>query len=499
MNKYLLHVFILLAFQTIKAQGFEKPITYKNQHATIVGLVPESAGIDSVRLILYHENTSSDMSFNITGLTTFTSKVKNGRYSFDIPVNDKLLYFSLYKNAGGWPENKDRLLNFHLVETGDYVVINHLGPKLTFSGIGSAKHNLHVLFSNKDGYEYEFDNPALHKKLRFTRSRLEGYNLRCEDTFAKIKRLLQLLEKSKPDLSARSYQVLYCEIIGNCQYPLIRMTRNLTSNRFKIAQSDKDAIQLQFKGLQENLMRSSFSDSITASSIRYLKYYAEFLNLQRAWRNDTVDFIKYIIKSTDKSELRDKLFISAFGLSYKGYSKSIQFAIDHMHSPALKHDLLSFYNKQKNGAMLPDDFSLRDQNNDKVNFSSYKGKVIFLDFWFVGCSSCADYYKTTVSIAAKSFIDSKEVVFITVCTEKDYKRWIVALQSGIYTSQSAVNLFTGGVGVDHPLVKHFNIVSVPTPLLIDKNFKIFTRDETLLGRGGNPGSLINTIKEGIKN
>lgn len=494
-NKYLLHIFILLASCTIKAQGFEKLITHKNQYATIIGLVPESAGIDSVRLILYPENTSSELSLNITGMTTFTSKVKDGRYSFDIPVNDKLLYFSLYKkNAEASPERKDRLLNFHLVEKGDYVVINHFGPKLTFCGIGSAKHTLHVLFSNEDGYAYHFDNPELFEKPQLG-DNITQYNLRCEDTLGKGKRLLQLLERSKAELSEKAYQVLYCEIIGNCQYPLIRLTRNLTENKtpFKIAQSDKDAIKLQFKSAQKKLMRSRFSDSITASSIRYVKYYAELLNLQRALKNDTIDLVKYIVKSTGKSQMRDKLLISIFGLSYKRYGKSIQLAIDHMHSPALRNDLVNFHDKQKNGAIMPGTFLLSDHNNKEINLLLYKGKVIFLDFWYIGCVPCADYYKTTVSVAKKSFIDSKDVVFITVCTEKDYKKWISALQSDVYTSKSAVNLFTRGIA-DHPLIKYFNVVSAPTPILIDKNFKIFSRDEILLGRGGNPSSLINTIK-----
>ena len=499
MNKYLLHIFILLAFHTIKAQAFEKPATPKNQYATIIGLVPELAGIDSVRLFLYPENTSSDMSLNITGMRTFTSKVKNGKYSFDIPVNDKMLYFSLYKNEGNSSQTDSRLLNFHLVEKGDYVVINHLGAKPTFCGLGSAKHKLHVLFSNENGYDYIFDNPILAEKSRYAKALPSKYNFMCEDTFTKTKRLLQLLEKSKPDLSEKSYQVLYCEIIGNCQYPLIRMTISLTVNHYKIAQSDKDAIKLQFSSTQKDLINSGYSDSITASSIRYIKYYAELLKLERVLFNDTGGVIKHIIRSTDEGELRDKLLILTFGFSYKVYGKSIQLAIAHMHSPTLRADLLRFHDKQKNGALVPDDFLLSDQNNKDINLASYRGKVIFLDFWYVGCVPCASYYKTTVSVAKKSFIDSKDVVFITVCTEKDYKRWIAALQSEIYTSQSAVNLFTGGAGMDHQLIKYLNVMSAPTPILIDKNFKIFSRDEVLLGRGGNPNSLINTIQLCIKN
>ncbi len=499
MNKYLLHVFMLLAFYTTKARGVERSTAHKDQYASIIGLVPESAGIDSVRLFLYPENTASELSLNITGMKTFTSKVKNGRYSFEIPVNDKLLYFSLYKNAGAWPETKDRSLNFHLVEKGDYVVINHFGSKLTFCGIGSAKHTLHLLFSNEDGYEYHFDNPALFKKKQLSTSNAAKYNFRYEDTLSKIKRLLQLLEKSKAELSEKSYQVLYCEIIGNCQYPLIRATETLTANNVQIPQSDKDAIKLKFESIQKDLMRSRFSDHITASSIRYVKYCAELLKLQKTLSNDTAGFIQYIIKSIDKTELRDKLLILAFGLSYKRYGKLTQLAIDHMHSPALKHDLANFYNKQRNGSIVPDDFLLIDQYNKEINLSSFKGKVIFLDFWYVGCIPCADYYKTTVSVAKNSFIDSKEVVFVTVCTEKNYKKWITALESDVYTSKSAVNLFTGGKEMDHPLIKYFNVVGAPTPILIDKKFNVFCRDEILLGRGGHPSSLINTIQLCIKN
>lgn len=498
-GKCMLNIFILMTILSITSYGFEKKSTQTSQYATIIGLLPESAGIDSVRLYLYDENTASELSLNITGLISVSSKVKNGKYSFNIPVDDKVLYFSLYKNQGAWPEGKHRLLNFHLVEKGDYVVINHLGQKITFSGEGSAKHNLHMLFSNKEGYIYEFDDSKKHARMVKTRGHSAQNKFRYDDTFSTIKRLLNLLEKNKSKLSKPAYQLLYCEIIGNSQYPLMRITRNLTGRMFMIEQSHKDAMILQFKSIQKKLVTSKFPDSITASSIRYIKYYFERLKLLRAVNKDSSDLISYIIKSTNKGELRDKLLISAIGLSYKHFEKSTQLALDNMHSPILKNKLQVFYDNQKNGAMLPDDFILYDQNSDKVNLSAYKGKVIFLDFWFIGCIPCANYHKNTVSTAMKSFLNNEMVVFVTVCTEKDYKKWITALEADVYTSKSAVNLFTGGTEYNHPLITYFNIVSAPTPILIDKNFKVFSRDGMVLGMGNNPSSLVAAIQLCIKN
>lgn len=488
----------MLLFQSIEIYAIEKPKNHANHYATIIGLVPESASIDSVRLFLYDEETASELSQNITGLISVTSKVENGRYSFKIPVNDKLLYFSLYNIEGTWPESKHRLLNFHLVEKGDYVVINHLGRKITFSGEGSAKHNLHILFSNNDGFVYQFDDRELYTKMVGSRGLVAQNKFRFEDTFSKISRLLKLLEKNRPKLSEKSYQVLHCEIIGNSQYPLMRVIRNFNGGIFKIEQFEKDAMKSYFMKNEKKLFISIFPDSITASSINYVKYCFERLKLQHALINDSSDLVTYIIKSTSKGELRDKLLISAIGLSFKRFGKSLPSALENMHSTTMKHKLQVFYNNQKKGAMLPSDLVLYNENNEKVNLSIYKGKVIFLDFWYIGCIPCANYYKSTVSVAKKSFSNSENVFFITICTEKDYNKWITALKSDVYTSKSAVNLFTGGMERNHPVLTYFNIVSAPTPILIDKNFKIFSRDEIYLGRGGNPSSLVNAIQSCIE-
>lgn len=497
-SRCLLYVFILLIFQPITTFGFGNSITDSSQYATIIGLVPESAGIDSVRLYLYNEDTASELSLNITGIETVTSKVNKGKYFFNIPVTGNLLFFSLYKNEGAWPQNYNRLLNLHIVEKGDYVVISHLGDNITFSGDGSAKHTLHILFTNKEGYEFEFENPDLHAKMAGSQSISLQNKLMYVDTFSRIKRLLNLLEKSKAKLSEMSYQVLYCEIIGNSQFPLMRVTRTYTGNLFKFTEAEKDSVKAQFLTTQKELLSSDYDDRVTAVSIRYVKYKFEQLKLQRSLNKDTLDLIQFIIKKIPKGELRDKLLISAVGFLYKRLGNSTALAIEHMHSRSMKNKLKVFYHNQKPGTILPDHFSLNDQDNNKVNFSSYKGKIIFLDFWYIGCLPCADYYKSTISVAQKYFKDSSNVVFISVCVEKDYKKWIASLKTDIYTSKNAVNLFTGSAEMNHPLIAYFNIVSAPTPILIDKNLKIFCRDEVMLGRRKNPNSLISAIQMCLK-
>lgn len=486
-------------FSTLDAKDFEKRRYPKTEYAKIEGVVPKSEEIDSVRLFLYNENTASQWSINITGMIIFTAKVKNGRYTFDIPVTEKPKYFSIYKNETIWPDKKGMLIHLHLIEKGDNILIDHSTQNPVFSGIGSVKHTLEGLYSNGDESMFEFDNSILSNKFKHSKSELEQYNIRCENMFTKTERLLQLLNNKKEEISEKSYQMIYCDMIGSCQYPIIEITSKLTNNIFKIAQSDKDAIELQFKRIERKLIRSSFSDSVTSSSIFYVRYFLNLLMLQKSLNNDTSNLIRYIVKSTENNMLRDKLLISTFGFSYKRNGNLTPFAADHMCNPSLKNDLLNFHNKQKNSHIFPLNFQLIDKNNKEINLSKFKGKVLFLDFWFVGCVPCADYYKRVVSLAESYFADSKDVVFITVCTEKDYERWLSAVNSKIYTSEKAINLFTGSQRNNHPLIKYLNIVSAPTPMLIDKNFKIFSRDEMILGRGGDANVLIDAIKECIVN
>lgn len=82
------------------------------------------------------------------------------------------------------------------------------------------------------------------------------------------------------------------------------------------------------------------------------------------------------------------------------------------------------------GAQVPD-FNLLNANEKDVNLRDFKGKVIILDFWFTGCSGCAQMAPYLDKIKDE-FKDNKKVVFINISVDKDKNTWLKSVENGTY-------------------------------------------------------------------
>ena len=121
----------------------------------------------------------------------------------------------------------------------------------------------------------------------------------------------------------------------------------------------------------------------------------------------------------------------------------------------------------KNGMPAPD-FSLENTKGEKINLSSFKGKVIYFDFWFAACVPC---YKLFDDIKAvkEYFKTDSNVVFLTVSVDNS-EVWEKALQKFNIPGYHA---FTENKFRDHPVIKTYNVNEYPTTYLIDKKGEIF--------------------------
>lgn len=134
----------------------------------------------------------------------------------------------------------------------------------------------------------------------------------------------------------------------------------------------------------------------------------------------------------------------------------------------------------------------RIQNNQVVNFSllkpdgsyitSYdlKGKIILLDFWFIGCAPCYDKMEYLGKVS-EHYYSRNDVVVITVDVEQgnkfeDFQRTYKRFPTNIiYTYDSA--------GI---LAKELKLKGFPTEIILDKSGKIrnqsvgFNKDVALI-------------------
>jgi peroxiredoxin len=138
-------------------------------------------------------------------------------------------------------------------------------------------------------------------------------------------------------------------------------------------------------------------------------------------------------------------------------------------SSFLKDTLLKFYTaikRLKPGNPAPG-FSLKNDQGKLVSLSDFKGKVLFIDFWGVGCGPCIYDIKKHVPQLHEHY-KGRDVVFISICVDSKENEWKEALTQ---YKLDGVNLIAEGWG-DHPVCKAYNIDGIPHYVLIDKTGKI---------------------------
>ncbi|TKT85748.1 TlpA family protein disulfide reductase [Dyadobacter frigoris] len=147
--------------------------------------------------------------------------------------------------------------------------------------------------------------------------------------------------------------------------------------------------------------------------------------------------------------------------------------------------------------LSPFPFNLPDASGKYVKLEDFKGKLVFVDFWYTGCGGCAGYFSTTLSKAEEHFKDNDNIVFVTITADTGKSLWLKGVKTGKYVSDKSINLFTEGKGDKHPAIAHYNFNSFPSLMLIDKEGKIQEFNSEALAKR-DPDNLIRVLQEAIE-
>lgn len=120
-------------------------------------------------------------------------------------------------------------------------------------------------------------------------------------------------------------------------------------------------------------------------------------------------------------------------------------------------------------------YKLEDATGKIVRISDFKGKVVFLDFWFTGCAGCSMFYEQTFRRLKMKY--NNQVVFVSISIDKDREKWHRSVASGIYTDSLAVNLYTRGEEEEHKLIQDLGIRYYPALFILDENQVFVSKDE----------------------
>ncbi|MCS3737059.1 peroxiredoxin family protein [Mucilaginibacter dorajii] len=107
-------------------------------------------------------------------------------------------------------------------------------------------------------------------------------------------------------------------------------------------------------------------------------------------------------------------------------------------------------------------FSTHDINGNKLSLKELRGKVVVLNFWFIGCPACMQEIPELNEVSAK-YKDNPNVVFIAVAL--DFKSDLKKFLATTPFNYQVVN--EGGI-----YAKEYGIALYPTNLILDKEGKV---------------------------
>jgi len=107
-------------------------------------------------------------------------------------------------------------------------------------------------------------------------------------------------------------------------------------------------------------------------------------------------------------------------------------------------------------------FSLITAFGDSIHLSDYKGKIVILDFWYVGCSPCVKAYREIKTLEEKLGKNKFVVIGMNPVTRKN--KIVRYIKKGKYNDMVAICSKT--------IRDRYKVKAYPTIYVIDKQGKI---------------------------
>ena len=121
------------------------------------------------------------------------------------------------------------------------------------------------------------------------------------------------------------------------------------------------------------------------------------------------------------------------------------------------------------GSKFPD-FTEKDFAGKPVSVSSYKGKVVLVDFWATWCGPCVAELPNVLKTYEKSHPKGFEIIGISL-DEKEEALTKFLKERGVTWQQ-----FFDGKGWGNKLAAKYGVMSIPATYLLDREGKILAKD-----------------------
>jgi thiol-disulfide isomerase/thioredoxin len=422
-----------------------------------------------------------------SNLSTFPAVVgQDNLCRFDLVPKGKTGRFSILKRRPEYKAADDRsdvnrfynLIQDYYFSTGDRVLIkiNRLPGRP--SGSMSALYDFYYEISGRGALKYKAraKTDSAYYQTGLIASRIDNpfnENHAYQDLYGEmVSASLKTLNGFRGRLSAYQYNLMKTDLVYRQSIQRFWYLQNFYENQIEKNEAKRSSFLAHYRNNPFLDGNDQTADSVLADSEPYLKYLLARANFESRIKSpetnlDTV--VQSIIENT-KGLIRERLLIMALSEKMPDHFDTVSNQIRQLMKDPECREAFEKLMQHASGRQAYD-FSLPDRSGKKVNLSDFKGKVVFIDFWFTGCGACTQYYQQVLSKVEEKF-ENRDIVFVTISSDVGKPLWEKSIQSGRYTSARAINLYTEGKGAQHPLIKNYNFNSYPAFLIIDREGKI---------------------------
>jgi len=495
---------MILVFCATRTGLFAQQVLPKD--VVITGYLKQHTASDTVMVQIHGEFGSGNTNLRVD--STITQISKDGKFSFRIglPRPIYLSFRSKVPNRVAYDDFSNHELYQYPFEPGDsvHVEFDDLEKTIQYTGRSAIKFNAFVELAKLNYMAYSGAKATFREHP--------------EIWFAQRKALLELalgnLKLYKPNLNVSTYALMKADIIGLHKGNLYQI---FDENNMGYAMGDtligNRTLKVYKQVLQWDSIPGRFDDSLSHSAYysNYLVHKAKTDRMYDSYFGKKGRTVFEYILDYPAGELRDKALLAYSVQGNVNPEPMFTLYRDKIVSPWYQ-DILARLEKYYGKGEPLEPATFINSSGKKVSLLDFKGKVVFIDQWFTGCTGCVNVAKIMPEIE-EEFKGRKDIVFLSLSVDKDKSTWLGSISPKQkvrdsqtkraythYTTKSTVYVYTGGIASEHPFIKRYNKTgSYPSLMIIDKKGRIFSSSAPRPDAVGGREKLIEALNQALLN
>jgi peroxiredoxin len=466
---------------------------------------------------LFMQNSGKKQDMKLHILTTASALFDSQRTIYDYQINapkpfkhvlqpkDEFTYISLNVFPTDYKPSWSDIDNIYILEPGDQINCKISASEYyEFSGKGADKLNCQSAIYQES---FKAKPHSQQEKELFKQKNYEIYYLLRRKTADSVLQLqLKIVDSNSSKIGKKMTDILYANCYGLRYFNQLReqiaFMDSLRFNAFKTGEYKNIDFKINRKLSDEALVAAP----VYANAILYKLILDNVLDDNKQIRplksKEVINGVYNDIIKSYNGLLREKLLNLYFFIFKDSQYISDHFAgaVKYFNRKNFKDTFLELRHVKSKGTPFYQ-FELEDDKGKMVKRSDLDKNIVILDFWFSGCSGCIINHKAMKPIYKKYKNDAR-VKFVSISIDKNKENWKHSINSGLYTDSNHINLYTGGIGSQHPVIEKNQISSYPALYLL-KNGKIFSSTLPSPGPVGpeldlKTAALIELIDEALK-